>query len=94
MKYKDEKEVHLIDLASSPLETVMGKEIGNMMAIEHTKNGVQLLMNKGIKEFKGTGTVSSVSFNDGSELNADLVLLGVGVLPSTEFVKGSKVDLD
>ena len=43
-------------------------------------------MGKSLKELRGTGGVSSLVLNDGSELKADLVLVGQGVSPATNFV--------
>lgn len=49
MKYKDAFDVHMIGLEEYPVETVFGKEIGRMMAKQHSSNGVKLHMQKDIK---------------------------------------------
>lgn len=95
-KFKDEKEVHLIDMVAYPLVNVLGQDIGKMVANEHTTNGVKLHMNSGVKAIKGTkdGKVEGVQLSDGSIVKADLVLVGIGVMPATSILKGSKVQLD
>lgn len=56
-------------------------------------------MQSGIKEIKaGSGdqskTVQSVILKDGTEIKADLVIIGIGVTPNTQFLKDSNVELD
>jgi len=41
----------------------------------------------------GENKVQSVILSDGTELSADLVIMGLGVHPNTEFLKGSGVQL-
>ena len=44
-------------------------------------------MKNGLKEIKGTnGKVSSVILNDNTEVPADMVILGTGITPATDFL--------
>jgi NAD(P)H-nitrite reductase large subunit len=66
-----------------------------MMLAEHEKNGVKMHMSRKFTEIKGSdGKASAVVLDDGTEIEADLVLLGIGVLPSTKFLQGSGIELD
>ena len=66
-----------------------------MFAAEHEKNGVKLHMNRSISEIKGDGKLArSVVLDDGTEIEADLVLIGTGVRPATSFIKSSGIALD
>ena len=52
-------------------------------------------MSRKFTEIKGSdGKASAVVLDDGTEIEADLVLLGIGVLPSTKFLQGSGIELD
>lgn len=45
-------------------------------------------MEKGLKEMKGdeNGNVKTVILSDGTELNADIVVVGAGITPTTGFL--------
>ena len=66
-----------------------------MFLSEHEKNGVKMHMGRKFTEIKGTnGKATAVVLDDGTEIETDLVLLGIGVLPATKFLQGSGVELD
>jgi len=48
-------------------------------------------LGKGLSEFHGNGNVDSVILADGTKLDADMVLLGMGMRPNTELAKGGLV---
>jgi NAD(P)H-nitrite reductase large subunit len=74
------------------LEKQLGKEIGTAIDNEHKANGVVLHPRRRLVEIKGSnGATSSVKLDDGTEIQADLVIIGVGVLPATKFLSGSGV---
>lgn len=69
-----------------PFERNFGKEIGRLFKNEHEKNGVVFKLNAEVKEFRGTGKVESVMLQSGEEIKTDLVIIGIGVKPSTGFL--------
>lgn len=66
-----------------------------MFIKEHEENGVKLHMNKRVVEIKGeNGLATGVHLDDGTVLEADLVIVGAGVRPNTQFLEGSGIELD
>ena len=66
-----------------------------MFAAEHEKNGVKIHSNRKVVEIKGDGNIAnSVVLDDGTEIGADLILVGAGVLPATKFLEGSGIKTD
>ncbi|KAL9037601.1 MAG: hypothetical protein Q9214_005630 [Letrouitia sp. 1 TL-2023] len=69
----------------------MGNEVGKIFLSLLTKNGVKFHMSASVDSAKPSNndktTVGSVSLKDGTSLPADLVVLGVGVAPATEYLK-------
>jgi NAD(P)H-nitrite reductase large subunit len=95
MKYKDALEVTIVSNGETPLDKQFGTEIGKMYIKEHLDNGVKLHLKKRVVEIKGDGkNATSVVLDDGSELPADLVIVGAGVLPATKFLEGSGIEVD
>lgn len=78
-------EVVLIDPLSSPLQRVLGEEIGTMLAGLHQHQGVKLRMGLGVAELRGRDRVAEVVLDNGDVEHADLVVVGVGVLPNVEL---------
>jgi len=91
---KDQVNVSMVYMEEVPFERALGKDIGAMMAHEHENNGVKLHAKQGLKAFKGRhGQVDKVVLSDGSEIDADLVIVGFGVRPATDFLKDSGIEL-
>lgn len=56
-------------------------------------NGVQLILNDGVKAFKDQKSGVEVTLNSGNKLTADLVILAIGVIPDTGFLRDSGIKL-
>ncbi|KAG8953414.1 hypothetical protein FRC04_002256 [Tulasnella sp. 424] len=88
--------VHVVGSSKVPFAKVLGEQIGQSIMNYHQKNGVQFHMSGGLASIKPSATdpssVGSVVLKDGTEIEADVVVLGVGVRPATEFLKGSKLE--
>jgi NAD(P)H-nitrite reductase large subunit len=98
MQYKDKFDVHMIGMEEFPLETALGKELGKMIANEHSQGGVKLHMKSGVKEITKdeNGNINGVILSDGTVLNVEMAIVGTGITPSTKFLErhesGIKVD--
>ncbi len=60
----------------------------------HTKAGVKIHCSAAASEILGSDRVSGVKCKDGSELPADLVIIGAGILPTTELAEAAGLDVD
>jgi len=83
--------VTVIAPESVPFETVFGKEIGSMFQQLHIENGVDFRLGYRIEKFEGNDKVKSVLLQEGEQIGADLVIVGIGVNPATDFLE--EVDL-
>jgi NADPH-dependent 2,4-dienoyl-CoA reductase/sulfur reductase-like enzyme len=91
-------EVVLVEPQPAPLAGVLGEQIGELVARLHRGEGVAVRSGVGVAEVlgpedPGTG-VTGVILSDGSELDADLVVVGIGSRPATDWLVGSGVTLD
>ncbi|MGH9170565.1 MAG: NAD(P)/FAD-dependent oxidoreductase [Acidimicrobiales bacterium] len=87
-------EVALVELASVPLERVLGPEVGAIYADLHAEHGVDLHFGVGVEALVGSGAVERVHLTDGTILPADMVVVGVGVTPRTELAEAAGLTID
>lgn len=59
---------------------------------EMADNGVNLILNDGVKAFKEIGNQIEVTMNSDTKLNADIVILAIGVAPDTSFLTDSGIE--
>ncbi|RUS78071.1 hypothetical protein EGW08_014151, partial [Elysia chlorotica] len=86
--------VSVVGNTAAPLLHVFGQEIGQWLQKLHESKGVKFYNRSSITEFEGQdGVLTAVRLQDGTQLPADACVLGVGVLPSTDFLQGSGINL-
>jgi NADPH-dependent 2,4-dienoyl-CoA reductase/sulfur reductase-like enzyme/nitrite reductase/ring-hydroxylating ferredoxin subunit len=77
-----------------PFARQFGPEIGGMFRDLHTAHGVAWHLPGQAARLEGEGRVRRVVLEDGTTLPADLVILGVGVRPATDFIRGLELAED
>lgn len=83
--------VTIVGIDTAPMERVMGSEVGRIFQSNLEKNGVSFKLSTGVE--KGTpsdsnpSSIGAVHLKDGTVLPADVVILGVGVRPATDFLR-------
>ncbi|MGV0787123.1 FAD-dependent oxidoreductase [Mycolicibacterium sp. XJ2] len=87
-------EVALVEPQPAPLASVLGEQIGELVARVHRAEGVDVRCGVGVSEVLGSDRVERVVLSDGTELDADLVVVGIGSRPSTDWLEGSGLKLD
>lgn len=87
-------DVTVVEALDIPLERQLGREMGLVCSALHGDHGVRLLCGTGVAGLVGTGRVTGVRLADGHVLPADVVVVGVGVRPNTDWLAGSGVRLD
>ncbi|XP_044739507.1 apoptosis-inducing factor 3-like [Chrysoperla carnea] len=86
--------VTVIGRSAVPLKATFGEQIGKRFMDLFKEKGVDFIMNSGIKRFIGTdGVITAVELNDGSELKADLCIVGIGSNLFTDFLKDSGIEI-
>ena len=86
-------EVTLIEALEVPLLRGLGRELGAVCAELHREEGVDLRTGVGVEGFAGSGRVESLRLSDGSAVPADLVVVGIGVAPVTDWLGSSGLEL-
>jgi 3-phenylpropionate/trans-cinnamate dioxygenase ferredoxin reductase subunit len=87
-------DVTIVEQSDVPLERVLGREVGEIYARIHRDHGVKLVTGAALESFAGTGRVERVTLADGRTLDADFVVVGVGVSPRTGLAKQAGIAID
>ena len=87
-------DVTMVEMAETPLERVLGAELGRVCADVHVDHGVDLRLGVGVESINGADRVELVVLTDGTRLDADVVIVGVGVIPNTDWLAGSGLEID
>jgi 3-phenylpropionate/trans-cinnamate dioxygenase ferredoxin reductase subunit len=87
-------EVAMVEMADVPLERVLGRELGGFYRDVHVDHGVELHLGVGVEALRGTDRVQAVQLTNGTEVAADVVVVGVGVVPRLQLAEGAGLTLD
>jgi 3-phenylpropionate/trans-cinnamate dioxygenase ferredoxin reductase component len=86
--------VDVVEMAGLPLQRVLGDEVAGIYARLHQEHGVTFHFGASVRELRGDGTVSAVVLGDGTELPADVVVVGVGIRPNVELAEQAGLVVD
>jgi len=81
--------VHVLEAAPRLLARVAEPEISNFYTRIHQAHGVTLVTESKMTGFVGDGEVSGVEMADGSIIDADIVITGIGILPNVEIAEAA-----
>ena len=85
--------VVLVEPQPAPLASALGAQIGDLVARLHQSEGVDVRTGVSVAEVRGENHVDSVVLTDGAELPTDLVVVGIGSRPATDWLAGSGVQV-
>ncbi len=90
--------VTVLEPQPSPLYGALGPELGGKFADLHRAHGVEFRFGEAAAEFRaagpGSARVGSVLTSGGDELPADVVVIGIGVVPNDALAKSAGLEVD
>ncbi|MEV0558726.1 FAD-dependent oxidoreductase [Streptomyces sp. NPDC050597] len=87
-------DVTVVEAAPLPLVPQLGPEMAAVCAGLHRRGGVDLVTGTGVAGLRGTVAVTGVELADGRLLPADIVIVGIGAIPNTDWLAGSTLALN
>ncbi|MEL6770231.1 MAG: FAD-dependent oxidoreductase [Bacteroidota bacterium] len=84
--------VTVVGIEAVPFERILGPEVGRVFQDLHEENGVAFRMEASADAISKTNVGLRLTLGDGSTLDADFIVMGVGVTPATDFVDGLPMD--
>ncbi|CAJ1063748.1 apoptosis-inducing factor 3 [Xyrichtys novacula] len=95
---------YLIDKASSitvigssemPYQNTLGREIGKVTMMMLSEKNVKFYMNDNVTDVRGAeGKVKEVVLKSGTVIPADVLIVGIGIKPNSEYLRGNKIQMD
>lgn len=87
-------QVTVLEALSIPLDRAVGETMGNAIADLHRRRSIDLRTDVLVQEPFGDQKVEGVRLVGGETVEAEVVVVGVGVVPETRWLEDSKVDLN
>jgi 3-phenylpropionate/trans-cinnamate dioxygenase ferredoxin reductase subunit len=86
--------VTVVEQDTLPLRRVLGDELARVYADLHRAHGVTFHFGSGVREFRGAGgRLTHVVLSDGTEVPAELAIVGVGIIPNTELAEQAGLEV-
>jgi 3-phenylpropionate/trans-cinnamate dioxygenase ferredoxin reductase subunit len=87
--------VTVLEMGELPLLRVLGREVAEIFAALHRSHGADLRFGIQVQEITGRdGRVTGVRLADGGLVDADVVIVGVGITPNTELAAAAGLRVD
>jgi 3-phenylpropionate/trans-cinnamate dioxygenase ferredoxin reductase subunit len=88
-------EVTLLERGELPLLRILGPKVARLFADLHRHHGVDLRCGVQISELTGAdGTANGVRLHNGQVIDADMILVGVGITPNSGLAVDAGLDVD
>jgi NADPH-dependent 2,4-dienoyl-CoA reductase/sulfur reductase-like enzyme len=87
-------DVTILESLPHPMVRGLGPALGDVIAAVHRDHGVDLRTNTHVKGIDGTDRVERIRLGDGSTIDADVVVVGIGVEPATRWLLDSALTID
>jgi 3-phenylpropionate/trans-cinnamate dioxygenase ferredoxin reductase subunit len=86
--------VTLIEAARTPLAAVLGTQLGGCIQRWHERKGVEFRCGARLARVIGDSSVETLELTDGTSLQVDVVVVGIGQTPNVEWLAGSGLELN
>jgi 3-phenylpropionate/trans-cinnamate dioxygenase ferredoxin reductase subunit len=87
-------EVVMLEALPSPMARVLNTQVGAVCAAAHRDHGVDVRLGVGVTSIGGDARVERLHLDDGTTVEADAVVVGIGAEPQTEWLASSGLALD
>ncbi|SEB66230.1 NAD(P)/FAD-dependent oxidoreductase [Rhodococcus koreensis] len=85
--------VTVVELAKIPLSRNVGEDVAPTLGELARSHGVDLICERVVSAIEGGSRVERVVLDDGTAIACDAVIVGVGAIPNTEWLKNSGLDV-
>jgi 3-phenylpropionate/trans-cinnamate dioxygenase ferredoxin reductase subunit len=86
--------VTVVETADRLLGRVFPEPVSSELVEMHAKNSVAVILNDNVERFSGGLNVETVYLASGKQVPADIVIVGIGIVPRTELVEDTGLQVD
>ena len=86
--------VTVLEGLDAPLIRALGPEMGAAIGAVHARNGVDIRCAVQVASINGDAKVTGVALTNGETIEADVVIVGIGVAPATQWCSESGLTID
>lgn len=86
-------DVTIIEALQAPLSRALGPQVGRLLTRNHYAHGVAVHCGVTVTTALGADRVEQLTLSDETVIEADLVVVGLGVEPATSWLEGSGIDI-
>jgi phthalate 3,4-dioxygenase ferredoxin reductase subunit len=86
--------VTMVDPLPLPMARIVGREVAALLAAVHEPHGVATRFGVGVNAVSERGTQLAVALTDGTEVVADVAVVGIGAVPNVEWLADSGLTID
>ncbi|KPN64935.1 3-phenylpropionate/trans-cinnamate dioxygenase ferredoxin reductase subunit [Aliiroseovarius crassostreae] len=87
-------QVTLVEMADRILQRVAAPETSDYFRTLHTTHGVRILEGAGLETLTGEGRISGARLSDGTALEVDFVIVGVGITANTTLAEAAGIEIE
>ena len=87
-------DVTIVELADALIPILEAQELSRQLAGLYEEKGVDLVLGDSVAAFRGDGRLEAVETKSGRTIEADVAVVGIGVVPQTAFLDGSGIEVD
>ncbi len=87
-------DVTVVELLDRVMKRVVSSELSAFYEREHRAHGVNIRLSTGLEAFVGDGRLRGLLLADGTEIPADVAVIGIGVVPNTELAAGADLPVN
>jgi len=85
--------VTVVEIAERVMARAVSPQMSAFFRRKHEEWGSDFRFGVGLREIRGSGAVSEVALGDGSFIDADLVLVGIGVMANIELAEAAGLEV-
>ncbi len=86
--------VTVLEVAPAPLGRVVERAVGDWFLALHRARGVDMRMGAGLQAIEDGPASAALTLADGTRLEADIVVVGIGIVPNAELAQAAGLDVD
>lgn len=87
-------DVTVVEMEDRVMSRVVSANVSDFFQLEHTNQGVKLMLSTGLEAFAGKRRLKLVITDTGQTIRTDMVIVGVGIVPNTELAADAGLAVD